>query len=86
VKRFSTTLSNGHALESSAPHEARNWTHFDAAQTFALAGKPVDAATFYAAVEAGCDAWEAKKAETHKRVRVLHGSSVLGRVTKWVRK
>lgn len=85
-KRFATTLSNGHTLESSSAHEAANWQNYDDAQTFALSGKAVPAVEFYAAAHAAVQqAWD-KKSETHKRVRVLHGSSVASYVEKWVRK
>ncbi len=85
TKRYATTYSNGHTSETSSAHEAVNFVNHDDQQTFALAGKPVSAAEFFAAARAGVQsAWD-KKAETHKRVRVLHGSSVACYVEKWVR-
>ncbi len=86
TKRYSTTLSNGHVMESSSAHEAHNFQHYDAAQTFALSGKPVSAAEFRAAVDSAIEAAWAKKLETHKRVNVQHGATHLARVTKWVRR
>jgi ribose 5-phosphate isomerase RpiB len=86
TKRYATTYSNGYTEETSLPYEARSFQHYDDAQTFALSGKPVSAAEFYAAVDAALAARWAKKNETHKLVRVLHGSSVASYVTKWVRK
>lgn len=85
-KRYTTTYSSGHAVETSSPHEAANWQNYGEGQTFALAGKPVSAEAFYAVVIAAVEAAWDKKAATHKRVRVLHGSSVAGYVTKWARK
>ena len=86
TKRYSTTYSNGHTAESSSAHEAQNFGNYDDAQTFFLSGKQVDAVEFFAAVcEAVQAAWD-KKAETHKRVRVLHGSSAACYVEKWVRR
>ncbi len=86
MKRFATTLSNGHTMESSSPHEAQNFQHYDAVQTFALSGKPATAAEFYAATSAGVQAAFDKKNTTHKIVSVQHGATHLGRVTKWVRR
>lgn len=87
TKRYATTYSNGYTEQSSSAHEAVNWQNYDDdAQTFALSGKPVSAAEFYAAARAGVQAAWSKKNETHKRVRVLHGSSVAGYVEKWVRR
>lgn len=86
TKRYATTYSNGHAVESSSAHEAMNWANVDDEQTFALSGKPVSAADFYAAAnDAVQQAWN-KKSVTHKRVTVLHGSSVASYVTKWVKR
>ena len=86
MKRFATTYTNGHTVETSSPHEAQNIQNFDDAQTFFLAGKPVAAAKFFAEVQSAVQvAWD-KKNETHKRMRVLHGSSVGCYVEKWVRR
>jgi ribose 5-phosphate isomerase RpiB len=85
-KRYATTYSTGYAEQTSSPHEAANWRNWDDQQTFALSGKPVSAEEFFAAARAAVqEAWD-KKAQTHKRVRVLHGSSVASYVEKWVRK
>jgi hypothetical protein len=86
AKRYATTYSSGYTEQSSSPHEAVNWGNYDDAQTFALAGKPVSAAEFYAAARAGVQAAWDKKLETHKRVQVLHGNSVACYVEKWVRR
>ena len=86
MKRYATTYSNGHTVESSNMHEAHNFGHYDDAQTFRLAGKPVDASEFFKAVDLAREAAWDKKCETHKRVRVLYGSSVACYVEKWVRK
>ena len=85
TKRYATTYSNGHTVETSSPHEAFNFRNYDG-QTFALAGKPASAVEFYAAVRVAIDAAWAKKNETHKQVRVLYGSSTGCYVTKWVRR
>ena len=84
--RSSTTLTNGHTLETNNAYEAQNFTHYTTGQTFMLFGKPVGSEDFYAAVRDAVQAAWDKKAKTHKRVRVLHGSSVAGYVEKWVRK
>lgn len=85
-KRYATTYSNGHTVETSSASEAHNFSNYDDAQTLRITGEPVSAAEFFSATaEAMQAAWD-KKAETHKRVRVLHGSSVGCYVEKWVRK
>jgi len=86
TKRYSTTYSNGHTVETSSPHEARNFVNYDAAQTFRLSGRDVSASNFFAAANEACVAAWDKKNETHKRVCVLHGSSIGCYVTKWVRR
>ena len=84
AKRYSTTYSNGHTVETSSAHEANCWINYDDQQTFRLSGKQVTAQEFYTAVRNAVDAaWE-KKNETHKRVRVLHGSSAASYVEKWI--
>lgn len=86
TKRYATTYSNGHTVETSSAHEANNFVKYDEAQTFALSGKPVSSDDFYSAVRVACDtAWD-KKNQTHKRVRVLYGNSVACHVNKWVRR
>jgi hypothetical protein len=84
MKRYSTKLSNGHVIETSLAHEASSIQNFDDAQVFLLSGKPVSAQEFYVAVREANDAAFEKKNQTHKRVRVLHGSSVANYVTKWI--
>ena len=86
AKRYSTTYSNGHTVETSSAHEAASWICYDDEQTFMLSGKPVSPEEFYSSVRAAVDAAWDKKNETHKRVRVLHGSSVASYVNKWVRR
>lgn len=86
MKKYSTVYSNGHSVETSSPHEAANWIFYDDQQTFALAGKPVTSNEFFAAARAAVqEAWD-KKSKTHKRVRVLHGSSVACYVEVWARR
>lgn len=86
TKRYSTTYSTGHTVETSSPHEANNWVNYDDAQKFFLSGKPVSVEEFFAAALESIQAKWDKKLETHKRVRVLHGSSVACYVEKWVQK
>jgi hypothetical protein len=85
VKRYATTYSNGHTVETSSCHEACNFPNHGG-QMFFLTGKEVTATRFYAAAEAAVQDAYAKKCETHKRVSVQQGATQFGRVTKWVRK
>lgn len=84
AKRYATTYSNGHTADTSSPHEANNFVNYGDGQTFTLSGKPVTDEEFFAAVRDAIDAAWDKKNLTHKRVRVLHGSSVASYVHKWV--
>ena len=84
MKRYATTYSNGHTIETSLSHEASNIQNFDDAQLFFLSGKPVIAQEFYAAAQQANNAKLAKKEQTHKKVRVLYGSSAASYVNKWV--
>jgi len=84
MKRYTTTYSNGHTVETSLAHEAINIQNFDDAQIFFLSGKPVAAAEFYADAQQAMAAKLAKKEQTHKKVRVLYGSSAACYVAKWV--
>ena len=84
MKRYATTYNNGHHVETSLAYEAINIQNFDDAQAFFLSGKPVTAQEFYAAARQVLDAKLAKKEQTHKKVRVLHGSSAGSYVHKWV--
>jgi hypothetical protein len=84
MKRYATTYSNGHTAQTSLAHEANNIQNFDDAQAFFLSGKPVTAQEFYAAAQQAINAKLAKKEQTHKKVRVLHGSSAGSYVYKWV--
>ena len=49
-------------------------------------GDEVSAQDYLEACAQRFDDWYAKKLETHKRVRVLHGTSIACYVWKWVRK
>ena len=84
MKRYATTYSNGHTVETSLAHEANNIQNFDDAQAFFLSGKSVTAQEFYAAAQKALDAKLAKKEQTHKKVRVLYGNSAACYVSKWV--
>ena len=84
MKRYATTYSNGHTAETSFAYEASNIQNFGNAQVFFLSGKPVTAQEFYATAQQALDAKLAKKEQTHKKVRVLHGSSAGCYVYKWV--
>jgi hypothetical protein len=86
AKRYATTYSNGHTVESGSAHEAHNFGSYDDAQTFRLAGAQVGAAEFFAATAAAMQAAWDTKTETHRRVSVQHGATHLARVEKWVRK
>ena len=86
MKRYATTYSNGHTVETSSAHEAHSFVNMDGAQRFFLAGEQVSAVEFFAAAGAATQAAWDKKAETHKRVRSLYGSSIGCYVEKWVRK
>lgn len=86
MKRYTTVYANGALDATSNMHEAKNFTYYDEDQIFFLAGKKVSPVEFYAAVEVDVQAAWDKKLETHKRVKVLHGSSSLCYVTKWVRR
>lgn len=86
MKRYATTLSNGHRIETSSCHEAQNIQNYDNQQTFELAGKLVTAVEFFAAARTAVDAAWAKKEQTHRRARVRHGSSAGCYVEKWVRR
>jgi hypothetical protein len=84
TKRYATTYSNGHTVETTSAHEAMSFQNYDDAQTWRVAGKQVTAVEFFSAVRSAVDAAWDKKNQTHKRVRVLHGNSVASYVNKWV--
>jgi hypothetical protein len=86
TKRYSTTYSNGHTEETSSAVDANHFQNYDEAQTFRLSGKDVSAAEFFFSTRTAMQAAWDKKAETHKRVRVLYGSSAACYVEKWIRK
>lgn len=86
MKRFATVYTSGHTVESNLYCEALNMPMQEDGQRFFLSGKEVSFSDFSAvAYDAAVNAFN-KKSETHKRVRVLHGSSVACYVEKWVRK
>ena len=86
MKRYATTYSNGHTVETSSPHDAINFVNYDDAQLWFLKGKQVSAEVFFSVIREACEAYLENKMETHKQVRVRHGSSVLGFKTIWIRK
>jgi hypothetical protein len=86
AKRYATKYSNGHSVETSSPHEAYNFRNCEDEQKFFLSGKEVSASDFFSAVRESTQRALNKKMETHKRVRVLYGSSAGCYVEKWVRK
>jgi hypothetical protein len=86
TKRYATTYSNGHTVETSKASEAHNFVNYEDAQTFRLDGATVSAAEFFAATKGAMEAAFDRKSVTHKLVSVQHGASQFGRVTKWVRK
>jgi hypothetical protein len=85
AKHFIIEYPNGFREEESSPFEAKSYVPCDGCRFF-LRGKEVTAASFVAGVTAARDAKTAKKEQTHKRARVLHGSSATCYVEKWVRK
>ena len=87
AKTYAIELANGSRFEftSKQCHEAFQYTRYEGSRYY-LKGDEVEAADFIEAVQTGCDSWQAKKEETHKRIRVLYGSSVGCYVWKWVRK
>lgn len=84
TKRYATILSTGYKYETSSCHMARNWINYDDQQQFFLSGKQVSAKEFYTAADDHVEELFSKKLETHKRVRVLYGSSAASYVYKWV--
>ena len=86
TKRYSTTYSNGHTVETSSAAEAHNFVNYGDGQTFRLAGVTVSAAEFFAAARSAMQAAFDRKSVTHKLVSVQHGATHFGRVTKWVRR
>lgn len=86
AKRFATTYSNGFTQETSNVNEAFNFMMMEETQKFFLKGVEVSYDDFYQECVQLRDAAYAKKCETHKKVVVLHGSSVASYVTKWVKK
>jgi len=87
AKAYGVEYVNGFKQEFTARqcNQAKHIVNHDGTKFF-LEGVEVDAIKFFEAVHAACEAGWEKKAETHKRVKVLHGSSVACYVEKWVRK
>jgi hypothetical protein len=87
AKSFSVHYPSGHKVECTSRQwaEAKHARNVDGARFF-LNGSEVDATTYYAACEAGADAWFDRKCETHKKVSVQHGVLPTSRVSIWVRK
>lgn len=86
MKRFATTYPNGHTVETSSAHEAQSIQNYGNAQAFFLSGDPVSPVKFFSEVECAVGAAWDKKSTTHKRVRMLHGSSAASYVEKWVKR
>lgn len=87
AKRYAAQYANGHRVEFTAAqcHQAQQVINHDGA-TFFLAGVEVPAEQWFADVLGACEAAWAKKEQTHKRVRVLHGSSAGNYIEKWVKR
>ena len=85
TKRFTIEYPGGFREEASSPFEAKSYVPADGCRFF-LRGVEVTADEYMADVSAARDAKLAKKEQTHKRVRVLYGSSGACYVEKWVRK
>ena len=87
AKRYATTYSNGHFVQTSNPHEANQWFVYDDAQAFHLSGKVVSWSDFRAAVEAAMEAKLEKKMQAHKKIYYREGVSKFSPlVSKWIRK
>lgn len=86
-KRWSITYANGFTEEFTAAqcHQAKQVVNHPGTKFF-FVGKEISAPDWFTMVLDACQqAWD-KKNTTHKRVRVLHGSSVACYVEKWVRR
>lgn len=84
MKRYKTIFSSGTVLETNLSYEAINIQNYDDAQLFFLSDTPVTALGFFEAVRKAEDARLEKKEQTHKKVRMLHGSSAGNYVYKWI--
>jgi hypothetical protein len=85
TKRFAIEYPGGHLEETSSPFEAKIGVPCDGCR-FYVRGKEVAAEAYLATVALAREQWFEKKETTHKRVRVLYGSSAGCYVEKWVRK
>jgi len=85
--KYAVEYANGHRDEFTASqcHQAKQVSNYDGTRFF-LADAEVTGEVWFAAVHAAIDAAWDKKNQTHKRVRVLHGTSVACYVEKWVRR
>jgi hypothetical protein len=86
MKRYTTKFTNGHIIETSNAYDARQIQNYGDGQTFFLSGKPVSYLEFFETVCDVMDEKQAKKELTHKKIRVLYGSSVACYVNIWVRR
>lgn len=86
MKRYATSYPNGAKIETSSADEAFNFRFTQDGQQFFIRGTLVTSTEFFRVVCEARDAAWAKKEQTHKRVKVLHGSSGACYVEKWVRK
>ena len=86
MKRYTTKFTNGHIIETSFAHEAKQIQNYGDGQTFFLSGKPVSVLEFFEDIYQVLDAKLAKKELTHKKIRVLYGSSAACYVNIWVRR
>jgi hypothetical protein len=83
---YTTKFTNGHIIETSNVYDARQIQNYGDGQTFFLSGKPVSYLEFFETVCDVIDAKQDKKELTHKKIRVLYGSSVACYVNIWVRR
>ncbi|MGV0982353.1 MAG: hypothetical protein ACOYB0_08335 [Polynucleobacter sp.] len=85
--RYAIEYTTGMRQEFSANlfYEAKQCQNYEGARFF-LSGVEVDAAAWFADIDAREQAAYDRKNKTHKRVRVLHGASVACYVTKWVKR
>jgi hypothetical protein len=87
AKKFVTVHSNGFKEESSHAYEANNFRFYgDESQKFFISGKEVTSGDFFEIVKSNLVSAFDKKNQTHKRVKVLHGSSGACYVEKWVKR
>jgi hypothetical protein len=87
MARFTVKYSTGlvQSFTAAQVHQAKQVVNHPGT-TFYFLDKEVSAPDWFTMVYAACDSQWEKKNQTHKRVTVLHGSSVADYVTKWVRR